>query len=71
MKWLFEMSLNTIALYIEEFYVFSNCKNKTDVLKIELLKKLGLGQAKRMLGIEVFEDKEHKAISLSQEKYID
>lgn len=67
-------SLTMVALYVDDFFVFSN-----DCKEIECLKsKLGLefnikdlGEAKQCLGVNISRDNKKNAIYLDQEDYID
>lgn len=64
--------LTIIALYVDDFLVFSNDTKGTESLKIQLrseFKIKDLGEVKQFLGMKIIRD--DNTISLSQEQYID
>lgn len=65
--------LTIIALYVDDFFVFSNDAKETGHLKIELGSKFklkGLGKAKNCLGMRITRDKYKGIITLDQESYV-
>lgn len=65
--------ITIIALYVDDFFVFSNNVDETDHLKKELGSKFklkDLGRIKECLGMQVHYDVEGKVITLSQKNYI-
>lgn len=63
-----------IALYVDDFFVFSNSIQETDKLKRDLssiFKIKDLGCVRQCLGMRVNIDKSNCVITLDQEKYID
>lgn len=65
-------NLTIVALYVDDFFVFSNCKDEVESLKNVLIEKFrikDLGELKHCLGMDIEYDKGE--ITLSQEKYID
>lgn len=62
-----------IALYVDDFFVFSNSEEETRNLISELsshFKLKDLGQVKQCLGMNVCIDKENGVITLDQESYV-
>lgn len=63
-----------IAIYVDDFFVFSNCEIETEkainVLSSEFKIK-NLGQVQQCLGMRVQIDKNSNTITLDQEQYID
>lgn len=63
-----------IALYVDDFYIFSNDTNETEFLKSKLSSEFevkDLGMAKNCLGMEIKHDRVNGVLALSQENYID
>lgn len=63
-----------VALYVDDFFIFSNSDAETNFLKKELSLKFkikDLGQLRQCLGMRVNIDKDKGSISLDQEQYID
>ncbi|KAI8424616.1 hypothetical protein MSG28_003049 [Choristoneura fumiferana] len=63
-----------IALYVDDFFLFSNDEQETKRIKQELssqFKLKDLGQVKQCLGMNVNIDKQNNVITLDQESYID
>lgn len=63
-----------IALYVDDFFVYSNCKTETDNLISVLSSKFkvkNLGQVKQCLGMRVNIDNKNNVCTLDQEQYID
>lgn len=63
-----------IALYVDDFFVFSNNQEETDKLISLLSSKFkikNLGQVQQCLGMRVKIDKQSNVITLDQEKYVD
>lgn len=66
-------SLTIVALYVDDFFIFSNCQKETSFLKEKLgseFKVKDLGQAKQILGVRIQYSKDG-SILLDQEVYID
>lgn len=66
--------LTIVTVYVDDFFIFSNDKVETDVLKRELGQRFrlkDLGQLKHCLGMRVHIDKNKEFITLDQEQYID
>jgi hypothetical protein len=66
--------ITIIALYVDDFFIFSNCKKETDFVKEKLSSKFkikDLGEAKQCLGMRINIDKVNQEITLDQENYID
>lgn len=66
--------LTYIALYVDDFFIFSNNENEVERVKKELssnFKIKDLGEAKNCLGMKIIQDKEKGIIKLSQKNYID
>lgn len=66
--------LTIVALYVDDFFVFSNNEQETKRLKQVLsshFKLKDLGQVKQCLGMNVCVDKENNVITLDQEDYVD
>lgn len=67
-------SLTLVALYVDDFFVFSNdCKN-VEFLKSKLSSEFeikDLGEAKQCLGVKITRDYKNNEIFLDQESYID
>lgn len=62
-----------MAVYVDDFFIFSNCNNESEHLKKILsgqFKIKDLGEVKQCLGINVKFDKQEKSVTLSQENYI-
>lgn len=63
-----------IALYVDDFFVYSNCNVETDNLISVLSSKFhikDLGQVKQCLGMRVNIDEKNNTCTLDQEQYID
>lgn len=63
-----------IALYVDDFFLFSNDEQETKRIKQVLssqFKLKDLGQVKQCLGMNVNIDKQNNVITLDQESYID
>lgn len=63
-----------IALYVDDFFVYSNSKEETDKLVSVLssnFKIKNLGQVQQCLGMRIKIDKKSNVITLDQEEYID
>lgn len=63
-----------VALYVDDFFVFSNSDSETASLKKELSAKFrikDLGEIKQCLGMRVAVDRDKGVITLDQEQYID
>lgn len=66
-------SITIIALYVDDFFVFSNDSVETEDLKTKLgtnFKIKDLGRVRQCLGMRVNVDKENNIITLDQEQYI-
>lgn len=62
-----------IALYVDDFFVYSNCRSETDKLISVLNSKFNikdLGRVKQCLGMRVNIDNENNTCTLDQEEYI-
>lgn len=62
-----------VTVYVDDFFIFSNCKRETEKLKNVLSNQFqikDLGQVKQCLGMNVNFDKLNKSVTLSQENYI-
>lgn len=62
-----------VALYVDDFLIFSNDKNEKAKLKEQLKKNFkikDLGQAKRCLGLNIERDRKSKIIRINQKDYI-
>ncbi|CAF4947657.1 unnamed protein product [Pieris macdunnoughi] len=60
-----------IAIFVDDFFIFSNCKTMTNDLKKKLMSKFkikDLGQIKRCLGMRV--KCENNCISIDQEQFV-
>lgn len=67
-------SRTIVLLYVDDFFLFSNCIQETNRLKCKLsenFKIKDLGCIKRCLGMNVNFDKENGVISINQKDYID
>ncbi|KAK9873393.1 hypothetical protein WA026_022456 [Henosepilachna vigintioctopunctata] len=67
-------SITIIALYVDDFFVFSNDINESVNLKSCLKSKFkvkDLGHAKQILGVKITRDQDNKCLYLDQESYID
>lgn len=67
-------SLTIIALYVDDFFIFSNDHIESENLKKELSNNFqlkDLGQAKQILGMNICIDKVKNVITLDQTEYID
>lgn len=65
-------STTIIALYVDDFFIFSDSKHETNFLKEQLALKFkikDLGQMKQCLGMRIRKDKDE--LLLDQQKYID
>ncbi|CAG9134816.1 unnamed protein product [Plutella xylostella] len=63
-----------IALYVDDFFVFSNCEKETKELKEALSSKFelkDLGCIKNCLGMRVIVNKQEGSITIDQESYIE
>lgn len=63
-----------IALYVDDFFVFSNDENEVNYLNDKLsfeFKVKNLGKVKQCLGMRVNVDKQKGMITLDQEQYVD
>lgn len=63
-----------VALYVDDFFIFSNSDAETNFLKKELSSKFkikDLGEMKQCLGMRVRIDQCKKLVTLDQEQYID
>ncbi|CAH2083465.1 unnamed protein product [Euphydryas editha] len=61
-----------VALFVDDFFIFSNCKKQTEVLKNELKTKFkikDLGEIRQCLGMRV--RKENNVISVDQEQFVE
>lgn len=62
-----------VALYVDDFFIFSNDKAETDVLKMNLGKEFkikDMGQVKQCLGMRVNIDKVNHTVTLDQVDYV-
>lgn len=69
-----DTSKSIIALYVDDFFIFSNNDFETNSLKFKLgerFKIKDLGEIKQCLGMRVIRDKEKGIITLDQENYVD
>ncbi|MDD9372396.1 MAG: reverse transcriptase domain-containing protein, partial [Acidimicrobiales bacterium] len=67
-------SLTIIALYVDDFFIFSNNSVETSNLKTKLsseFKIKDLGEAKQCLGVRFSFDKEKGIVTLDQKQYIE
>lgn len=67
-------NITIVALYVDDFFLFSNDIREVEYLKKELSLKFeikDLGQAKQVLGMRISYDKNKGEIRLDQEQYID
>lgn len=67
-------SLTLVALYVDDFFVFSDNSKNVDNLKSKLSLEFDikdLGEAKQCLGVRLTRDYKRNAIFLDQENYID
>lgn len=65
--------LTIIALYVDDFFIFSDDKEETKILKDKLSSEFrikDLGQAKQCLGTRISIEKDSHIITLDQEQYI-
>lgn len=65
--------ITIIAVYVDDFFIFSNNENETDMVKSELSSKFkikDLGRIKECLGMQVDFDQKNNVITLSQKIYI-
>jgi hypothetical protein len=66
--------LTVVALYVDDFFVFSNNEKETERLKQELSSKFklkDLGQVKQCLGMNVSVDRENGVVTLDQKDYVE
>lgn len=66
--------LTVVALYVDDFFIFSNDVNNTNMLKEYLnaqFKVKDLGEARQSLGVRIVRDYDKGCITLDQETYID
>lgn len=66
--------LTLVALYVDDFFIFSNNNERANALKQCLsleFKIKDLGEAKRCLGVRITRDYCNNVITLDQENYID
>lgn len=69
-----DTSKTIVALYVDDFFIFSNNSNETENLKVMLMSQFkikDLGQIRQCLGMRVTYDKDVNVLTLDQEKYID
>lgn len=63
-----------VAVYVDDFLIFSNCKEETDNLKTVLSSQFqikDLGCVKRYLGMRVHVDRKLNTVTIDQEQYIE
>jgi len=67
-------SLTLVALYVDDFFVFSNNVKEVECLKLKLGSEFDikdLGEAKQCLGVKITRDHNNNVIYLDQESYVD
>lgn len=68
-----QSKITIIALYVDDFFIFSNDEIETNILRKELAIKFkikDLGRAKQCLGLNINISKDKKRITIDQEHYI-